>query len=140
LDPDMEVPADFADRDRQIEATAKWLGGDYANTGQPVPQQTRGVQPILPSVVPTEVSGAAGESEVEEEASPERAAAVHAIMTKVRGWDGGPICELTTLPRVRSVRRSACGASRCCTHAMVSPGNPVQAAGTIRSSVPRSTS
>jgi hypothetical protein len=136
----MEVPADFADRDRQIEATAKWLGGDYANTGQPVPQQTRGVQPILPSVVPTEVSGAAGESEVEEEASPERAAAVHAIMTKVRGWDGGPIRELTTLPRVRSVRRSACGASRCCTHAMVSPGNLVQAAGTIRSSVPRSTS
>jgi hypothetical protein len=67
LDPDMDLPADFADRDRQIEATAKWLGGDYANTGQSVPQLTPGVRHLHPSVVPTEVSGAAGESEVDQE-------------------------------------------------------------------------
>jgi hypothetical protein len=83
----MEVPADFADRDRQIEATAKWLGGDYANTGQPVPQLTPGVRQLLQSVVPTEVSGAAGESEVDNE---DAVSGPKAAIMQVCGQSAGP--------------------------------------------------
>jgi hypothetical protein len=87
LPADMDEPADFADRARQIAATEVWLGGDFATPHKPVPQQVgvHAANRLLPaSAVPTAVSAADGESEVDQEDSPDRAAAVAAIVTKVR--------------------------------------------------------